>query len=137
MRRIDHIQLAIPPGGEAAARNFFVGVLGMSEEQKPEQLAARGGCWFRAGCVHIHCGVESPFQPQRKAHPALLVADLDGLARTVEAARSPVRWDDTVPGRRRFYTEDPFGNRIEFVATGCGFSEQLQPLAGEAGSPPS
>jgi hypothetical protein len=60
---IDHIQLAMPPGGEPAARDFFVGVLGMSEERKPEQLAARGGCWFRAGKVHIHCGIESPFQP--------------------------------------------------------------------------
>ena len=131
MLSIDHFQLAIPPGGEAAARTFFVEVLGMSEEVKPEPLAARGGCWFRAGRVHLHCGVESPFQPQRKAHVALLVRDLDALARRLTDARVPVRWDESVPDRRRFYADDPFGNRMEFVASGCGFSERLQPLVRE------
>lgn len=125
---IDHIQLAIPPAGEAAARSFFVDLLGMSEEDKPQELKPRGGCWFRAGKVHIHCGVESPFQPQRKAHPAILVTDLDSLAQTITRANLPIRWDDTVPGRKRFYTDDPFGNRIEFIAAGVGFSQQLQPL---------
>jgi catechol 2,3-dioxygenase-like lactoylglutathione lyase family enzyme len=125
---IDHIQLAMPPAGEAAARTFFVGLLGMSEEDKPQELKTRGGCWFRGGKVHIHCGVESPFQPQRKAHPAILVTDLDSLAQTIGRANLPIRWDDTVPGRKRFYTDDPFGNRIEFIAAGNGFSEHLQPL---------
>jgi hypothetical protein len=129
MLSIDHFQIAIPPAGEPAARAFFVGVLGMSEELKPEPLAARGGCWFRAGSVHLHCGIESPFYPQRKAHVAVLVEDLDGLATLLAASNYPVRWDDSVPDRRRFYTDDPFGNRMEFVASGCGFSERVQPLA--------
>lgn len=117
MLSIDHVQLAIPPGGEAAARAFFAGVLGMSEELKPAALAARGGCWFRAGGVKLHCGVESPFQPQRKAHVAIVVEDLDKLAATLTAANYLVRWDDALVDRRRFYTDDPFGNRIEFIAS--------------------
>ena len=129
MLAIDHVQIAIPPGGEPAARAFFVGLLGMSEEQKPEALAPRGGCWFRAGRVHLHCGVESPFRPQRKAHVAVLVGDADALAGKFAGAGSPVRWDETVEGRRRFYADDPFGNRLEFIAAGDGFSERPQPLA--------
>jgi catechol 2,3-dioxygenase-like lactoylglutathione lyase family enzyme len=132
MIAIDHVQVAIPPGGEPAARAFFVGLLGMSEEVKPEPLASRGGCWFRAGRVHLHCGVESPFQPQRKAHPAFLVRDLDSLVEKLNKAGSPIRWDESVAGRRRFYTDDPFGNRLELVASGHGFSERLQPLAPQA-----
>ena len=131
MLSIDHIQLAMPPGGEEAARAFFVGVLGMAEEMKPEALAGRGGCWFRGGRVHLHCGVESPFQPQRKAHAAILAEDLDGLAAKLAAANCPVRWDETVKDRRRFYTDDPFGNRLEFIASGDEFSEQRVPLVGE------
>jgi catechol 2,3-dioxygenase-like lactoylglutathione lyase family enzyme len=131
MLSIDHVQLAMPPDGEAAARGFFVGVLGMEEEVKPEGLAGRGGCWFRSGWVHLHCGVEAEFQPQRKAHLAVLVGDLDGLARRLTGANHPVRWDEIVPDRRRFYTDDPFGNRIEFIAAGDGFSERVQPVVSE------
>ena len=131
MLAIDHIQLAIPPGGEEKARWFFVELLNMREEQKPAELISRGGCWFRSGKVHIHCGAESPFQPQKKAHPAILVGDLNALAKSLAAAGVPVLWDMAVPARsERFYSEDPFGNRLEFIAAGCGFSERLQPLAG-------
>ncbi len=133
MLSIDHVQLAMPPGGEQAARAFFVGVLGMAEELKPKELADRGGCWFRGGRVYLHCGVESPFQPQRKAHVAILIEDLDWLAKTLAAANYPVRWDQTMSDRRRFHTDDPFGNRLEFIASGDGFSERPQPLA-DAGS---
>ena len=132
MLAIDHVQIAIPPGGEPAARGFFVGLLGMSEEEKPASLASRGGCWFRAARVHLHCGVESPFQPQRKAHAAFLVSDLNALVEKLAEAGSPIRWDESVAGRRRLYTDDPFGNRLEFISSGHGFSERLQPLAPQA-----
>ena len=128
MLSIDHFQLAIPAGGEPAARAFFVKVLGMSEEIKPEPLAARGGCWFRSGKVHLHCGVEESFQPQRKAHTAILVEDLDALVQRLINANLTVRWDTSVRDRRRFYVDDPFGNRMEFIEAGCGFSEKVQPL---------
>lgn len=85
-----------------------------------------------AGGVHLHCGVESPFEPRRKAHAAFLVNDLDALVEKLAEAGSPIRWDQSVAGRRRFYTDDPFGNRLEFISSGHGFSEQLQPLAPQA-----
>lgn len=113
---IDHVQLAAPPGGEPAARDYYVGVLGMTELPKPPLLAAKGGCWFRTGAVEIHIGVQDPFHPARKAHPGLLVADLDALAATLTRHGLPVRWDESVPGRRRFHTDDPHGNRLEFIA---------------------
>lgn len=112
---IDHVQLAMPPGREAAARAFYAGLLGMTEQPKPPPLAARGGCWFSSGGAVLHLGVEEPFRPARKAHPALLVEDLGGLASRLTAAGCRCVWaDGEIPGVRRFHTSDPFGNRVEF-----------------------
>jgi catechol 2,3-dioxygenase-like lactoylglutathione lyase family enzyme len=115
---VDHVQLALPPGGEDAARAFYAGVLGMTEKPKPTALAGRGGCWFVAGGVELHLGVEENFAPARKAHPGLRVTGLDTLAARLTARSAPVTWDHGVPGRRRFHSEDPFGNRLEFLAYG-------------------
>lgn len=117
--RLHHVQLAMPRGAESQARDFFAGVLGMTERDKPPVLAARGGCWFTGGGWEVHLGVEEPFAPARKAHPGVLVDDLDGLASLLAAAGAPVARDPDFPGHRRFYSADPFGNRLEF----------LQPLA--------
>lgn len=122
--RLDHIQLAMPLGKEDRARDFFGRLLGMREDEKPEPLASRGGCWFRAGAVVIHIGVEKEFTPQRKAHPALCTADLDELADRLKEEEYPVIWDSALPSRRRFYTSDPFGNRIEFIHDGDGFTQK-------------
>lgn len=111
-RGLDHVQIAIPVGGEPRARAFFVDVLGMIEIPKPSPLAARGGAWFRAGAAEIHVGVEADFVPARKAHPALLV---DGLRVFVHEAGLDVRWNDEIPGLERCHLDDPFGNRIELV----------------------
>jgi len=113
----DHVQLAMPPGPEAEARAeaYFVGLLGMVRLPKPEPLASRGGCWFAAGDLQLHLGVEEPFTPARKAHPAFRVADLDGLAAALDGAGHDVRWSDELPGTRRFHTDDPFGNRLELI----------------------
>lgn len=128
---IDHIQLAMPAGREAEARAYFGGLLGLAEEPKPAPLANRGGCWFRGpGCV-LHLGVDSDFRPQTKAHPAFLVHDLADLARRLEAAGLAVRWDDALPGVARFYTADPFGNRLELIQDGGGFSQQCPHRATE------
>lgn len=113
--RLHHVQLAIPAGGEAECRAFWVGVLGMTELEKPAALAARGGCWFRAGGVEVHLGVEGGFIPAAKAHPGIVVTDLHALAGRLEDARVPVTWDDDFPGFDRFYSTDPFGNRLEFL----------------------
>ena len=112
---LDHVQVAMPRGAEDTARAFYVGLLGMTEDAKPPVLAARGGCWFRSGAAVLHLGVEDPFAPARKAHPAFLIDDLDVLqARLTKAGYECVRADGEVPGVLRFHTSDPFGNRIEF-----------------------
>ena len=111
--RIDHVQVAAPPGCEAEARAFYGGLLGLVELEKPEPLRARGGCWFRAGTAELHVGVEDPFTPARKAHPGLVVDDLGELAARLGAEGIEVTPDDTIPGVERAHVADPFGNRLE------------------------
>jgi catechol 2,3-dioxygenase-like lactoylglutathione lyase family enzyme len=129
-RGLDHVQIAIPIGGEPQARDFFVDALGMTEVPKPPLLAARGGAWFRAGPVEIHVGVEADFVPARKAHPALLV---DGLRALVDGAGLDVRWNDEIPGLDRCHLDDPFGNRIELIDAGRGSDTRSDQL-GRSGS---
>lgn len=116
---IHHVQLACPVGCEAALRRFYGDVLAMTELPKPAALAGRGGVWFRmsglGGSIELHLGVEEDFRAARKAHPGLLVANLEEIAGRLAAAGYPVRWDDTFPGMRRFYSEDCVGNRLEFL----------------------
>ena len=112
---LDHVQLAAPAGCEEEARRFFGELLGLRELPKPERLATRGGAWFQVGAQELHIGLEAEFQPARKAHPALAVADVDALAAQLEGAGVEVRWDDELRGVRRFYAEDPWGNRLEFL----------------------
>ena len=113
---IDHVQLAAPPGCEAAAREFFGVLLGLDELQKPPALRARGGAWFRCGAQQIHIGVEEGFSPARKAHPAFQVEAYDALLARLREAGIEVTEDDALPGVRRGYVEDPFGNRLELLA---------------------
>jgi catechol 2,3-dioxygenase-like lactoylglutathione lyase family enzyme len=112
---IHHVLLACPPDTEETLRDFYGRVLGLQELDKPPALAARGGCWFRGHGIELHLGVENDFHPARKAHPGLLVRDLDTWADRLRAAGAPVLFDDDFPGMRRFYTEDPNGNRLEFL----------------------
>jgi catechol 2,3-dioxygenase-like lactoylglutathione lyase family enzyme len=109
------VQLAVPAGSEQRCREFWNGVLGFAEVPKPPVLAARGGCWFRAGPVEVHLGVDEPFTPARRAHPGLLVEGLTELADRLESAGHPVTRDGDFPGHDRFYCADPFGNRLEFL----------------------
>ncbi|MFR9755425.1 VOC family protein [Streptomyces sp. TR06-5] len=118
LEHVDHVQLAAPPGSEETLRAFYGTVLGMREKPKPAALAARGGCWFTAGAVELHLGIEEGFRPARKAHPGLRVTGLDALAERLAAAGAPLVPDDSVPGRRRLHTEDPVGNRLEFLEDG-------------------
>lgn len=113
---LHHVQLALPPGGEEDCRKFYVGVLGLTEVEKPPVLAARGGLWVRADSLEIHLGVEADFRPQKKAHPGILVQDLDALAARVEEHDLVPEWDDNFPGMRRFYLPDNNGNRLEFLS---------------------
>jgi len=112
---IDHVLLSGPPGCEDDARLFYGGVLGLGEVEKPAALAGRGGCWFTAGAQQLHIGVEEPFAPARKAHPALATGDVEQVADALEAAGYAVRWDESIGGIDRFFVDDPFGNRLEIV----------------------
>ncbi|HET7722795.1 MAG TPA: VOC family protein, partial [Acidimicrobiales bacterium] len=110
VRRIDHVQLAIPAGGEDDARAFYAGLLGFTEVPKPERLAGRGGCWFEAGDARVHVGVDHAFRPARKAHPALLVRGLPALCERLREAGVAV-----VEDGESIYVDDPFGNRVELL----------------------
>jgi len=112
---VDHVQLAMPRGGETEARAFYRELLGLEERPKPPVLAARGGCWFSNDRVTLHLGVEDDFRPARKAHPALVVEGLDSLSAALQSAGLEVRFDVEVPSVRRCYVDDPFGNRIELI----------------------
>jgi catechol 2,3-dioxygenase-like lactoylglutathione lyase family enzyme len=113
--RIDHVQLAMPAGGEPAAREFYAGLLGIPEAPKPAELAGRGGAWFESGQLKLHLGVEAEFRAAKKAHPGLLVSGLAELLRALVAAGVPVTEDDNMPGYQRAFVTDPFGNRIELL----------------------
>jgi catechol 2,3-dioxygenase-like lactoylglutathione lyase family enzyme len=115
LEAIDHVQVAIPRGGEGAARAFYDGLLGLTEQPKPANLAARGGAWFESPAVKVHCGVEEPFRPARKAHIAFRVDDVARMARLARAAGYEVADDEPLPGHERIYIYDPFGNRLEFL----------------------
>ncbi|MFI0968032.1 VOC family protein [Streptomyces sp. NPDC021080] len=112
---LDHVQLAAPPGSEDRLRAYYADTLGMTETPKPPVLAGRGGCWFQAGAVHLHLGIEASFRPAKKAHPGLRVTGIDALAARIAATGAPVTWDEDLPGHRRFFSEDPVGNRLEFL----------------------
>jgi catechol 2,3-dioxygenase-like lactoylglutathione lyase family enzyme len=112
---LDHVQLAMPPGGEPRAREFYQGLLGVPEVPKPQSLSASGGCWFERGALKIHLGVEADFRPARKAHPAFVVSDLRALGERLRAAGCTLQEDLRLAGYRRYFVADPFGNRIELM----------------------
>ncbi len=115
--RIDHVQLAAPTGSEEKAREFFGAILGMTEIPKSENLQRRGGVWFQVGLNQLHIGMQNAmnFHPNKKAHPAFEVNDLQILRQRLRSAGIPVNCDEPMEGADRLYTEDPYGNRLEFI----------------------
>jgi len=116
---IDHVQIAAPQGCEDAARHFFGRLLGLEELEKPEPLCSRGGCWFRVGSRQLHIGVEKDFRPATKAHPAFAVKRIEELFETLSEAGVKCAWDEALGEIRRFYANDPWGNRLEFTEPTC------------------
>ncbi|QYF95146.1 VOC family protein [Massilia sp. PAMC28688] len=113
---LDHVQVAMPVGGEAIARQFYGGVLGLAEIPKPAVLAVRGGVWFQCGAAQLHLGADPQFQAARKAHPAFTTSDFAGLLGSLAQAGVAVTEEESVNGRRRATVADPFGNRVELIA---------------------
>ena len=112
---LDHVQLAMPAGEEPRAREFYSGVLGLTEIPKPANLAKRGGAWFEGGALRIHLGVEADFRPARKAHPAIIVQGIDAIIQHLQRCGVAVFSDEPLEGYNRIYVSDPFGNRIELL----------------------
>lgn len=117
---LDHVQVTAPRAEEQRAKDFYGGVLGLSELPKPATLAGRGGAWYQCGALQLHLGLEDDFHPQRKGHPAFLVRDLEAVRGRLEGAGMPVIVDAQIPGYRRFESRDPFGNRLEFLQRADG-----------------
>ena len=116
---LDHSFLTIPDGGEDEARRFYGDVLGLEEIQRPEGLQRSGGVWFQAGGQELHLGTDDAHLPPKRPHPGFRVGrsvELDEVAERLTSNRYDVEWDERIEGRRRFYTRDPFGNRIELLA---------------------
>ncbi|MFL5731876.1 MAG: VOC family protein [Chloroflexia bacterium] len=116
---LDHVQVAAPrtPDAEEQARAFYGRLLGLQEIDKPDALKRKGGVWFSLGAGQLHVGLEDPFTPARKAHPALSVRDLPALRALLDAHHIPISEAEPIPGVARFYVHDPFGNRIELLET--------------------
>jgi catechol 2,3-dioxygenase-like lactoylglutathione lyase family enzyme len=112
---LDHVQLAMPKGQEATARAFYGALLGLEEIAKPSATAARGGLWFKCGDLQLHLGVEEPFAPARKAHPALRIRGYELLLDKLSANEISVTRDRLLSGVERSFVHDPFGNRIELI----------------------
>lgn len=115
LKGIDHVQLAAPKGSEEMARNFFAGILDMTEVEKPDELKKRGGVWFQFGSSQLHIGIEEPFSPARKAHPAIVIENLGSLRNHLQEKNTAFLEDSSLPGADRIYVNDPFGNRIELL----------------------
>ncbi|GGA85476.1 VOC family protein [Ornithinibacillus halotolerans] len=113
--QLDHVQLAAPKGAENQARAFYQDLLGFMEVEKPENLKQRGGVWFSDGNICIHIGIEDPFQPAKKAHPAFQVKNIEAMKKYLQIKQVDFMDDKNLPGANRFYLHDPFGNRLEFI----------------------
>ncbi|MCI4350825.1 MAG: VOC family protein [Thermoplasmata archaeon] len=107
--------MGIPPGSEEQAREFYTTALGFEEIPKPPHLAVRGGLWFRTGAHQVHLGIEPEFHAMERPHVALHVEGLAELRARLERHGVTIVEDLPLPGFRRFYAKDPFGNRLEFV----------------------
>lgn len=112
---LDHIQIAMPVGEEALARSYYGELLGLIEVDKPINLAGRGGLWFENGDLKVHLGVDAQFVPAKKAHPGFRVVDLDSFSKQLQAHGFNVEDAKQIPGFRRIFTVDPFGNKVEFL----------------------
>ncbi|QQZ07870.1 VOC family protein [Heyndrickxia vini] len=112
---IDHVQLAAPKGCEEKARFFYGAILGLPEIKKPEILKGRGGCWFQCGNQELHIGVEADFREAKKAHPGLIVKNIEELKSILVSNQIAMKEEPVIEGRKRIHVSDPFGNRLEFL----------------------
>lgn len=121
---LDHVQLAMPFGGEDLARRFYVGILGLTEVPVPAELSPIGAVWFEAPGTVVHCSPELSFKPPDKAHPGFVVSDLSAVEEKLKAYGAPIKTGAPSKVMRRIYTADPFGNVVELIQDGQGFAQR-------------
>lgn len=115
---LDHATIPMPAGAEGRVRTFFGSILCLSEVPKPATLIRNGGVWYEfEDGRQLHLQVEDDFRPLERPHPAIRVQNIDRLALALEEAGYGIEWDKALAPRRRFYTRDPFGNRLEMIET--------------------
>jgi catechol 2,3-dioxygenase-like lactoylglutathione lyase family enzyme len=116
IRGIDHVQICIPIGEEEKARNFYGGLLGLQEIEKPDSLKANGGVWYQVGDLELHIGTEKMNQEKGKRHVAFRVDDIQAMRTLLENHGFTINEEKPIPGAERFSIRDPFGNRMEFIS---------------------
>lgn len=112
---LDHVQIAGPAGCEPAARAFYGGLLGLRELDRPAALHNQGGLWFACGALQLHIGIDPDFRPARKAHAAFRVPEFEALKMRLRDAGYEIVEDFVLPEVERFFSYDPWGNRLEFL----------------------
>jgi catechol 2,3-dioxygenase-like lactoylglutathione lyase family enzyme len=123
-KRLDHVQVCIPPGAEARAREFYSRVLGLEEIEKPAALKSRGGLWYKIADVQLHLGVEPETGNLTKRHPAFEVERLEEVRAHLGGNGVSLREETDLPGVRRFSFFDPFGNRFELMERTIGARQE-------------
>jgi len=112
-KQIEHVQITVPPGSEQKARDFYSGILGLEEIEKPDSLKSSGGVWFKIAGIELHLGVEELVNTKR--HPAFEVSELNKVKDYLIEKGVKIKEEIPIPGRSRFSFYDPFGNRIELL----------------------
>lgn len=107
-----HVQIATPADGEPRARHYCVQVLGLPETPKPPNFQRRGGVWFEAGTLQLHLGADPAFTRAKKVHVAFGFSNPDEVRSRLAASGFRIEADEPLPRYGRFYSSDPFGNRI-------------------------
>ena len=113
-KRLDHVQICIPKGKEAEAREFYGNIIGFTEIPKPQELIANGGLWYQIADIQFHIGTENEVN-RSKRHPAFEVTDVNAARAYLESQGVKIKEDIAVTGQTRFSFFDPFDNRIELL----------------------
>lgn len=110
---LHHAQVFYPPGAEQKARDFYGKALGLAELKRPATLSDRDGLWFEAGAGQVHLSAQDDLALHGRRHFALKVDDLDSTRAALATAGARFEEATPIPGWRRCYVFDPFGNKIE------------------------
>jgi catechol 2,3-dioxygenase-like lactoylglutathione lyase family enzyme len=113
---LHHVQITIPKGSEKKGKDFYCGLLGLPEMEKPASLKGRGGFWLKVGDRDVHVGTEDGVdRSQTKAHLAYQVDDISSWRNVLEKQNIQILEGIPIPGFERFEFRDPFRNRVEMI----------------------